>query len=402
MWAGSTALALLLILVVGTAVLAQGTGTLEGTVVNGTPDGPEVGAGITIFLHVQLGQEELDVLETATGADGTFAFKGLDTRAELEYWPEAVYLDVAYIVDEPYRFGEGETALDATLTVFETTDDDSGIRLNNVHIIAESFEQVLRISEIHFVGNAHDRAYTGTGEAGQPATVFFPLPPNAVGVAAGEGSEEGRFVEVEGGLQDTEPVPPGTDRSLVFFSYHLMVPGETVPLERTFAYPVDSLSLLVAQPGLEVRSDQLVSMGQENFQGQQYEFYAAQGLDAGTPLRIDLLPLVGAGAGSGMPAAPVESGTAATGSTTRGNQSILLWLGLGLTALVVVGAVVYPLTTKGVARTGSHAATLPSSPETRRLVAELADLEDSFEAGEVDEEAYQRRRADLFERFKAP
>ena len=39
-------------------------------------------------------------------------------------------------------------------------------------------------------------------------------------------------MEVDGGLVDTEPVPPGSESSLVFFSYHLMVTGETVPLER--------------------------------------------------------------------------------------------------------------------------------------------------------------------------
>ncbi len=398
---GFVALGLLLILVMGIVAQAQGAGTLEGRVVNGTSGGPEVGAGVTVFLHVLVGEAEVDVLETVTDSDGSFAFEGLDTKPELEYWPEAIYLGVAYGPDEPFHFGEGETTLEVTLTVFETTDDDSGIRLNNVHIIAESFEQVLRISEIHFVGNSLDQTYVGAEEAGRPATVLFPLPPNAVGVASGEGSEEGRFIEVDGGLQDTDPVPPGIDRSLVFFSYHMMVSGEAVPLERTFAYPVDNLSLLVAQPGLEFRSDQLISMGQENFQGQQYEFYSVQGLDAGTPLQIELLPVAGASGGTGMPAAPVESGMTSTSAATRGNQSLLLWLGLGLTALVVVGAVVYPFATKGTGGSGSPAASLSSSPESRQLVAELADLEDAFEAGEVEEEAYERRRTVLFEKLKA-
>ena len=85
-------------------------------------------------------------------------------------------------------------------------------------------------------------------------------------------------METAGGVLDTEPVPPGQETAMAFFSYHLMVMGDAVSLERRFAYPVDSLNVLAAQPGLAVASDQLLSMGAESFQGQQYEFFVGQGL----------------------------------------------------------------------------------------------------------------------------
>jgi hypothetical protein len=222
-----------------------------------------------------------------------------------------------------------------------------------------------------------------------------------VGLAYGEGETEGRFVEVDGGLEDSEPVPPGTDTSLVFFSYHLMVSGEAVPLERIFAYPVDSLSLLVAQPGLEIRSEQLVSMGQEVFQGQQYELFVAQNLDADVPIMIELLPVTGVSGGTGMPAAPPEAVSAMTGGGPRGNQSILLWLGLGLAGVALVGAVVFSLSTGGPARPQSAAPDLSANPVARGMLAELAELEDAFEAGQIDEATYERRRAELFGELKA-
>ena len=201
------------------------------------------------------------MLETTTDAAGAFRFEGLDTDPALAYAPEVEYLQVPYRSD-PLRFEAGQTSLAATLPVYETTTDDGTIRLDSVHMIAESFGQVLRITEIHLFGNSGDRTYVGADSSGvQSATLFIPLPADAVGLAFGQDTPPGRFVEVEGGLMDTQPVPPGQEASLAFFSYHLPVSGDTVPLERRFAYPVTTLNVLVAQPGLTLQSSQLAPMG---------------------------------------------------------------------------------------------------------------------------------------------
>ena len=149
---------------------------------------------------------------------------------------------------------------------------------------------------------------------------------------------------------DTEPVPPGQETSMVFFSYHLLVMGDTIPLERTFAYPVAHLNVLVAQPGLQLNSEQLEVQGPQSFQGRQYDFYAIEDLPANAPLAMEFVPVEVPGespaAGSGAEAVPPTGSQSTAGTSTRGNQELLRWLGFGLVALAVAGAIVYGATRK--------------------------------------------------------
>ncbi|HSR29887.1 MAG TPA: hypothetical protein VLY63_04915 [Anaerolineae bacterium] len=383
-------------------VQAQEVGTIEGQVTNGTADGPEVGANVPVLLHVFRGDTEEDTLETATDAAGQFLFEGLDTSPDLEYLPEVVYLGVPYTTAKTLRFEGDQPSLVTAVTVYETTNDDSTVRLDSVHIIAESFGEVLRVSEIHLFGNTGDRTYVGdASDQDQNTTVIISLPDEAIALAFGGESEAARFVEVPGGLQDTEPVPPGTESSLAFFSYHLMVSGESVPLERRFAYPVTFLNMLVAQPGLTLKSDQLQSRGSQLFEGRQYEFHSTQSLDPDTPILFEFVPVAEAESSTSPEGMPASSGQETTATSARGSQGTLLWIGFGLAALAVVGVVVYA--TAGTPLTGARtsAPDPASKPQVRRLVAELADLEEAFEVGLVDEETYERQRAEKVQELKA-
>jgi hypothetical protein len=355
---------------------------------------------VAVTLHVFRGELEEETLETSTDETGQFRFEGLDTDATLEYWPEAVHLGVSYSPAEPLAFSSEDSALSATITVYETTEDDSSLVLSSVHMIAESFGEVLRISEIHLYGNSGDRTFIGGAESAPAGTtVFVPLPSQAVGIAYGEGVAPDRYVEVDGGVMDKEPVVPGAESSLTFLSYHLMVSGSAVPLERTFAYPVSSLNMLVAQPGLTLRSEQLVSMGTESFQDRQYELFVAQPLDAGEPLLADLVPseLAGDPAVGGMPSASPVGGA---GSSTRGNQGVLLWLGAALAFLAVLGAAIVPQVTRKPVKPRRQLR-LASDPTTRPLIVELADLQEAFDKGELDQVRYEQERARIYEELRS-
>jgi len=395
-------LAVGLSLVLAATVWAQGAGSLEGHLVNGTTGGAEVGAGVPVVLHVYQGATEIETRETTTGADSDFRFEGLDTVPDLEYWPEALYQDALYTSAEPYRFDGEQTALDATITVYETTDDDSAVRLDSVHVIAESFGEVLRISEIHLFGNSGDRAFIGSpGDSEQGMTVFIPLPENAVGLSFGEGVDENQYIQVEGGLMGTEPIPPGTETALAFFSYHLMVTGESVPLMQQFAYPVTNFNMLVAQPGLALSSDQLQSRGIELFQERQYELYSTQNLGPETPLALEFTPLADSSGEPGTGEMPASNGERMAGATPRGNQPLILWIGVGLAALTLLGAVVYPMVDRRPTASTASAADLASNPKAQGLLAELAELKDAYAAGQVDDATFEGRRAQIYEELRS-
>jgi hypothetical protein len=333
-------------------VHGQNNGTLSGQVVNGTAGGPAAGGGLTVTLYITDGETELDPVQTTTDALGGFRFEGLDTDAALVYWPEVTYLGVAYASGTPLGFETGQSEMASTITVYETTDDGSSLRVESVHMIAESFDQVLRISEVHVFGNVSDRAFTGQANeaaSGKLVTVFIPLPENAVGIAFPEDEAVERYVEVESGIWDTQPVLPGTEGSVVRFSYHLVVEGASVQLERRFFYPVSALSFLAVQPGLTLRGEQLLAGEPVTFQDKEYEVYQVDGLGSDIPLSIELVPTSGTES-SGMPDVTNDA-EAVSVPAAAGQQAVLRSLGFGLAALALLGAVVYPLITRPRGRT---------------------------------------------------
>jgi hypothetical protein len=373
---------------------AAATGALQGQVVNGTAGGAEIGEGIPVTLYLVSGAEQEQIQSAVTDAEGRFAFEGLDASAMLQYWVEALYAGVSYGSAELLQFAGGQAALETTVTVYETTEDDAGVQLDLVHIFAESFGQVLRISETHLFGSSADRAYIGQeGDEGRRLTVLAPVPGDVVGFAVGEGIAEDRFTTVKEGVVDSEPVRPGNLTSEVRFSYHLMVTSNPITVERAFAYPVADLTVLVAQPGLTLTSQQLVSMGVQTIQDRQYDILTGQVPEPQTPVVLTFTATGEAEAAMGIEAMP---GTEATsGGAAGGNQGVLLWLGVAVAVLAVFAAVFFAVSRRpaGVRIPDPGAA---YDPGARELIARLADLEDAFEAGELDETAYVRQRMEIF------
>jgi hypothetical protein len=286
------------------------------------------------------------------------------------------------------------------VTVYETTGEDGDVRLDLVHIFAESFGEVLRISETHLFGSTGDRAYIGEESAdGRRETVFVPLPADSVGFALGEGVPEDRFADARGGLIDSEPIRPGTLMSEVRFSYHLIASGRTIPLERSFAYPVTNLTVLVARPGLTLAAEQMQSMGTQMIQDRQYEIFSMENLDPDTPVELAFTPVEGMGLSPATGAMP--GGQATSSGSAVGSQGPLLWIGVVVALVAVAGGAVYAATNRRPGTRRQSIQGLASDARAQSLLADLADLEDAFEAGEVDGSSYERRRAEIYAELKA-
>lgn len=393
---------LLLALVLVVPLQAQEEGILEGEIVNGTPGGPAPGQGLAVTLHILRDGNEVQIRETTTDAEGRFRFEGLDRDPALEYWVEAAYEDALYSSAMPVQFDADAETITDTIAVYESTDDDSAVRLNSVHVIAESFGQVLRVSEIHMFSNDGDRTFAGSGQGPSPGTtVFIPLPENAVGVAFSDQDPAGRYVEAEGGVWDTEPVTPGQDTSLVYLSYHLMVANQAAILERSFAYPVTAFNILATQPGLTLQSAQLIDQGSQSFQGREYAFYVANDLQPGEKLVLNFAIDEAAVAAPGMAGTESQAAPATAQPAGEGQQGLLRVLGIVLVCLAVGAVVVYPLATRRPRAAVPAAAPALSSPRRRRLLEGLADLEDAREEGRLDEADYERQRARLYEALRS-
>ena len=378
---------------VASALATQaGNGTLEGQVTNGTPEGAPIGAGITVTLHVYEGDTEVSTAQATTDTGGRFRFEGLDTATDLAYTVEAFYLGTGYAGPQPLAFQAGQTSLDAPITVYETTGDASLVSIDSGHIIAESLGPIMRVTEVYLFGNSGDRTYVGgLGEDGRLSTVRVPLPEGAVGLSFGQEEDAGRYIQDGGDLRDTTPVPPGQETMMIFVSYHLPVSGETIHVERSYDYPLILLNILLAQPGLSLQSDQMQSQGLQTFQDRQYALYTAAGLPAGSPLAFDLL-LEETGV-----TAPTQPGTIGPGVTDR--QGPVGRLGLVLAAAALAGVTGYALAVPP--GSPGRPAALEGDPRAGLLLAAVADLDEAFEAGQMDEETYRRERAARLDAIRA-
>lgn len=386
------ALGLLLAVLLAAPAFAQEAGTLRGTVSNGSSGGAPIGEGITLTLHVYQDDVEVETRPGTTEAIGQFSFDGLSTAAGRAYRVEAFYLGIGYFapVDSVLTFSSGETALTGDVTVYETTGDAAQITIDSGHLIAESLGPMLRVSELYLFGNTGDRTYVGTlGADGQLSTVHVPLPPGAVGVAFGEDDAPDRYIVGEDGVRDTTPVRPGQETALVFFSYHVPVEEQSLRFERSYDYPVGLLNVLLAQPGLALSGDRLQARGPQSFQGRQYEQYAAVNLPAGSVLAFDLAVTASEAAGG------TETGPAA-GQPVSDQQGLIGTIGLILAGLAASGALGYGLAARPQPAGGAGAVP-EANPEARRLLAQVAALDDAFEAGEIDEETYRGERAAIVE-----
>jgi hypothetical protein len=67
----------------------------------------------------------------------------------------------------------------------------------------------------------------------------------------------------------------------------------------------------------------------------------------------------------------------------------------------VVGVLVYALATARAPEAPDDSPAIPQTPASGRLLAELADLEEAFEAGQLDQAEYERQRAEIREALKS-
>jgi hypothetical protein len=327
------------------AALAQEAGTLEGQVFNGTPDGPAIGAGVPVVLRAFQAGVELEPRSTTTDAGGRFRFEGVDAAPEIEYWPEATYLDITYSSDAAYAFAEGTTTQSATVTVYEVTEDSAALRADGMHLIVNRDEAsgMLAVTEIYLISNSGDRTVVGREGLleGERVSVMIPVPENAQDLFVPQMETGDEVVEMGGVLLDTRPVRPGSDSLTLVFVYALSMPGSEVRLERPVAYPTANVTVLVPEGQLDLRSDQLEFRDVRPFEGVEYRHYATHGVMTGTVLGLAIVEGSGAAVGGGSTSTP--------GNASR-TQGTIQTLGLVLAAMAFAFAVVYPLASRPARR----------------------------------------------------
>ncbi|MFC1942289.1 hypothetical protein ACFLWU_03620 [Chloroflexota bacterium] len=357
-------LAIIMILGLSSPVFSaeMGEGMIEGQVLNRTDGGSSV-AGQTVILNVYLGEDKVDEASTGTDADGKFTFSGLSTMPGYMYETVITYQGVAYY-GEPFTFDESEIIKSVEIIVFDSTTSDEAIYITMSHVIIYAEDPGLLIKEYYLIFHDTDRTYIGPTGKENSAVLQFSLPQGATALMPTVGIEDLSITSRTYGFDDTTPVYPGMKE--VSYSYRLLPDSGTYTLSKAIYYPMSRFDLLVPNGEFKVTSNQLTQNEPMDISGATYDHLSGQEITPGDTLEIKV---------SGL------------GSTD--SQGSLIWVFTGLLAAVVGFIFVFFIRRKKSVPENNEA-----SFEQRKqlLLAELAALDDDFEAGNISETSYNELR----------
>ena len=316
--------AILLLLATTTGAWAQGSGVIEGQVVNGSlQSAPVEGALVTLWALVK--DEAESSLETTADGSGQFRFEGLQTE-ERAYRLEVEYKGVLYESDV-VAFPPGEDFLSVPLSVYESTTSSADISVERAHFIVAFEPGIIYVREVQIFSNGGNLTYVGpTGQEGE-VTADFPLPQGASAVELADGFMGCCTAETDTGFASTYPLVPGSTQFVL--SYSLSHDSTTYDLVREIAHPTSSFDVLVADVGVEVIAPGLTQAEPLSIQGGNYLHLAARSLSPADEVVLHF---------SNLPteAVPEPSAPPATA------PPLVTWSVLGVIALGVLLALVYP------------------------------------------------------------
>lgn len=381
----------------------SGPGEITGRLLQGTADGPPPPQR-EVQLNIYQQSDLLSTRAAAIDSEGSFAFEDLPVDTGYYYLIETTYLGIRYtspiLAFSGPDFTEGRVAPDrinTSLAVYETTTDAAGLHVSRANWIIEHEPGSLLIGQVYSFANRSDRTFVGTSVDGidSPVTLAIPLPPNAVDVDF-QDSAVGEAYRRQGHMiYDTRPVPPGGATRQVFARYHLPYTGNSAAISFPVIYDIGLLNLLVADlPNLEVEvsigGSSGASTGQDTIQGVLFRRWSAP-LPAGAPVRVELEGLIAAGGRDPRP-----------GGETQLNRTLpvaqppldpRIPIGFGSVAALLLLAATVLLTRRARPRDALSGEEL--SARRQALIEEIARLDDLRSLNELDERAWQRRRAEL-------
>jgi len=363
----------------------ENIGTVNGVVINGS--GGEVPVGMQVSLH---GYDQIQQVISRTitiDKDGAFTFQDIEMPQGHVFVTSVDYAGTMYGSDVAFVNGEIDS-LELPIKIYDTTTDDSALFVERLHYFFELVDEgTMRVVELHIISNPGDKTLIASSE-GQPV-VTFEIPPEANNLDLQDGALGERYVITTNGFGDTLPVLPGSGEYQIIFSYDLPYDSK-LDFIRPSNMPVNAVVLLVPEDGIKIRGDNIEDEGIRDVDGVPFHMYNGSSLAADEELRLTI------------------SGRATGDSLVSGlesNTGLLIGVGaLGL-ALIAAGVWLFQRNRAQIDKNEegdeSETSGKPSPDEDAdTLMDAILALDDLYKEGQLPEEAYHQRRAELKERLK--
>lgn len=382
-----------------TATPAVVTGSISGKITNGS--GGNIPAGQKVVLHTFSHDattqqfSEVGSTETTLSADGTYSFKKVEMPATYAFYISVEFSGAVYESQAAFA-SDGQTDIDLPLTVYDTTTDASVLQIDQAHVLLDySTPDVVQVVEFLIVSNPGTKSVVSTEKDGPVLNV--PLPVGYSNLQFEQGSIGNPYIQTSDGFADVTSVAPGSGQYQLVFAVDLPLPkagllgGRTLKISQLMPLKVNKLSVLVPE-GISI-ADKGFTKGesQDMGTGVKYQVYSSGALDAGQSLNITA---------SGSPSAGTAGGTS---DSTSGHQNIIIGVGVFGLALVLVGAWLFWRDRKRAEEDdededdGDDEA---DNHDSEEIINAIVALDDQFKAGNIQEDAYNKRRAELKAKLK--
>jgi mono/diheme cytochrome c family protein len=352
------------------------SGTITGQVFNGT-EGGTVPDEMTISLRIfsQASTDPPPPITTMTNPDGSYRFEDVPVTVGNVYVTSVNYLENNFV--NPFEFEAGQTEAEAPLTIYEATNNAAVITVDQLRTDVSAVTGALQITHTYVVSNGSDRMYTSgdTLPDGRPIGLEFDLPPGSIIVP--DGTDRFAFDEDTFTYIDTRGLPPG-DGFPVDMVYFLPY-EQSALVEFAIGYPLRGpVFTLITTEDLEFSSERQERISEEEVQLDVATAYGANlSLTPGELIRFRIDGEVAAQVGSSVDSSVVTS------------NNLLPVIAVTLAGLITVASVGVFFVHRSRTQAVSDAAIIDG------LARQISALDAQHDAGEINHDVYQRRRAQL-------
>ena len=377
-------------------------GVIFGLLTNGTT-GETLGETEVLLRGFTPEFEETLTLTTTTDAGGNFRFDVSDVAPDLIYIAGSSF-DGLNFSSGANQLSRANPTLDLPISVYDKTSDPAGVNVAQLHVVMQFAEDRVQVSELYIVGNAENAVYVGP--SGDPAQ-------GVIEVAVPEGAENlmfqrsfgsmqsflpaNDFVQTARGWADPLPLRPGEGALTLLVSYDLPYTSG-MEIAHPIFYETATTTIILPDAGVDVTNNPWVAQPAQTM-GDQGTFlnYSGPGVPVDETIRIVL---------EGRPSLVTDETGAAV---VNRDQTTELLIGGGALLLAAVGGI---FLWRGWQRRAAADEEedwddetviddVAPSGDADALLPAIADLDNAYEAGNVEESAYQTQRAELKRRLAA-
>ena len=369
-------------------------GIIQGILTNGTT-GATLGDTEVLLRAFTPDFDETLTLTTTTDIDGNFRFDVTEVPPNWIYIAGATFEGLNFSSGAD-QLGRDPATLELPVTVFDKTSDASGINIGQLHIVMEFAEDMVQVSQLYIVNNAQEAVFVGA--TGDPAQ-------GVVEVAIPEGAQNleflrsfgtmdsflpaNDFVQTERGWADPLPLRPG-DGALTMLVRYALPYTSGMSFAHPIFYETATSTIILPDAGVAVTNTPWVEQAPQTFgQSETFLNYVGPGVPAGETITITL---------EGRPTIVTDTSGAAVANR---DQTTELLIGGGALLLAAVGGIfLWRAWQKRAAgdeedEWEEEATVAEGSTDADDLLRAIADLDDTYEAGGLEEADYQAQRAEL-------